>query len=156
MPSISVRRFGTSTITDCSDEKSTNGSTWIVLNGFDVVVALRSTTVPIGMPRGNIDGSAPLPSEPAVMIVSPTATYCDFETQVEHEHLAAAAARLDDPDGGRARQVDRGDGALAVGQQRHARDVRERAVDRADEPAGGVDDDDAALRERRRACRRRS
>src|SRR5207248_889239 len=27
-------RFGTITITDCSDEKSTSGSTWMFLNGF--------------------------------------------------------------------------------------------------------------------------
>ena len=87
------QRFGTSTITDCSDEKSTSGCTWMFLNAltslFDAL-----ETVPIGIPRGNIDGSAPLPSVPAVMIVSPMPTYVALRDAVEHEHVAAAAAAL--------------------------------------------------------------
>ena len=35
---------------------------------------LSLATVPIGIPRGNIEGSAPAPSEPAVITVSPTPT----------------------------------------------------------------------------------
>ena len=50
--------FGTRTITDCSDEKSTSGETWMLLNAFTSLL-LRLVTDPTGMPRGNIEGSAP-------------------------------------------------------------------------------------------------
>ena len=52
------QRFGTSTITDCSDEKSTSGETWMFLKAFTSLL-LQLLTDPIGMPRGNIDGSEP-------------------------------------------------------------------------------------------------
>ena len=71
-------------------------------------------TVPIGMPRGNIDGSEPLPSVPAVMIVSPTPTYALFGTRSRMSDVAATAAALDVADGGRVREVGRCDGALSV------------------------------------------
>src|SRR5262249_3885982 len=72
--------LGTRTITDCSEEKSTVGLTWMFLNGL-MSFELSLVTVPIWMPRGNIDGSLSLPIEPAVMIVSPCATYFAFDTR---------------------------------------------------------------------------
>ena len=109
----------------------------------------RLETVPIGMPRGNFDFSGPAPSEPAVTIVSPTRTTGRFGTRSSTRTSLDPPPRLDRADHLRVRDVGRGDGALAVGEQRHARLVREDAVDRADERAASVRaadrfDDDAA------------
>src|SRR5206468_9191592 len=68
---------GTSTITEWSAEKSTNGVTWIVLN-VSTSLLLTLETVPMRRPRGNIDGSAPFPSDPAEMTTLPTATVAAF------------------------------------------------------------------------------
>jgi len=57
-----------------------------------------------------------------------------FYDEVEHKRVTPTAARLNDPDRRRAGQVDCGDGALRIRQQRHASDARKRAVDGADEP----------------------
>src|SRR5262249_18886514 len=62
--------FGTRTITERTDEKSTSGRTWMLLNRF-ASLSLSLVTVPIGIPCGYFDLSGPAPSVPAVMTVSP-------------------------------------------------------------------------------------
>src|SRR5262249_31142264 len=88
--------FGTRTITDCNDEKSTKGWTWRFWNG-STSLWLWLVTVPTGMPRGNIDGSAPLPSVPAVITVSPTLTYFVFATWSKMSTSPVESPRLITP-----------------------------------------------------------
>ena len=98
-----------------------------VLEDVGVVLARRSSTVPIRMLRGKIDGSSPPPGEPAVMIVSPSSTCLSFADAVEDERVAAAAAVLEGsrPRSGCVRSTAR-TALLEVGDQHHARDVARR------------------------------
>ena len=102
-----------------------------------------------GCRAGTSTCSGPAPSVPAVTIVSPTRTYGCFGTRSRIRTSLEPAAAANGADHPRVRQVGRGDGALAVGEQRHARHVRVTLVDRADERAAAVRpadrlDDDAA------------
>ena len=54
-------------------------------------------TVPIWMPRGNIEGRRPAPSEPFVMIVSPRPTCFAFETRSIASTDAAPFSRCTTP-----------------------------------------------------------
>ena len=82
-------------------------------------------TVPIGMPRGNFDFSGPAPSEPAVTIVSPMRTYGCFDTRSRTSTSLEPPPRRTAPiTCGFVTSVAR-HGALAVGEQRDARLVRE-------------------------------
>src|SRR5436190_8114921 len=73
--------FGTRTSTDCSDERSANGWTWICLK-MSVSFWPTLVTAPTGMLPGKIDGSLLSAGEPAVAIVSRYSTRLSLPTRV--------------------------------------------------------------------------
>ena len=82
--------LGTSTITDWSEPRSTNGCTWMCLK-MSVSVWFTLVTVPIRMSRGKSEGSSLPPGEPAVMIVSPVLDPLVLADPVQDERVGRAA-----------------------------------------------------------------
>ena len=101
-----------------------------LLERVDVVVARRSRPCRSGSRAGTSTAARRAPSEPAVITVSPTPTYGAFETRSRTSTSLPPPPRWTIADRRRVRQVGRGDGALAVGEQRHARDARSHACRR--------------------------